>query len=361
MAVVLFAPCVLAAAQTAQARISCLSLRFQRGSADFGLSTLDLTTSSSDVNGELAPSFDAPTHFSSFILNYVAFDEPVVGDIAFDVPMADLNQNGFPDFFESSQDAGGTTHGGYIVPGGVDEGTVDARWSRAAGSKDGTCVLTLTSKGFGKLGDFNHAFELIEYTGPLSYTPGTNRVTGTVNLIQTGDPSSRFTGPVEFVKTATNRFNELKLQHEVWSNALAQPLKISNDIDTFDRDQQLGTIYSGFVDFEDGDPATSEADYLTWLLSIDDPNDSNGNGVPDFSDDPPHSEPFPSLSLSLGSTNLLLSIRQGMGSAYEIQRINSLSLTNWTPILSVTLTNNPQIVPLPLPTNGASFWRVRAL
>src|SRR5438046_5637373 len=134
MAVVLFAPSVLPAAQTAQARISCLSLRFQRGSADFGLSTLDLTTSSSDVNGELAPSFDAPTHFSSFILNYVAFDEPVVGDIAFDVPMADLNQNGFPDFFESSQYAGGTTYGADIVRGGVCARNVDARTPRAQGS-----------------------------------------------------------------------------------------------------------------------------------------------------------------------------------------------------------------------------------
>ena len=360
LAGVLFAPCALAAAQTAQARIACLSLRFQQGRADFD-STLDLTTSSSDVNGELAPSFDAPTHFSGFILNYVAFEEPVSGDILFDVPMAaDLNQNGFPDFFEASQAVSGTTQGGYMVAG-VDEGNVSARWSRAAGSKDGTCVLTLTSTGFGKLGDFTHSFELIEYTGPLSYTPDTNRVTGTVNLTQTGEPSNRFTGSIEFVKTTTNRFNELELQHAVWSNALAHPLKISNDLDTFLRDEQRRTIYSGFVDFDDGDIATSEADYLTWLLSIDDPNDSNGNGVPDFSDDPPHSDLVPSLSLSRGGTNLMLSIRKGMGSTYEIQQISSLSQTNWTEVLSVTLTNNPQIVPLPLPTNATSFWRVRAL
>src|SRR6266536_188145 len=92
LAGVLFAPCALTAAQ---ARIACLSLRFQQGKAAFD-STLDLTTSSSDVNGELAPSFDAPTHFSGFILNYVAFEEPVSGEIAFDVPLA---------VFDSSQTA----------------------------------------------------------------------------------------------------------------------------------------------------------------------------------------------------------------------------------------------------------------
>src|SRR5439155_20103484 len=70
---------------------------------------------------------------------------------------------------------------------------------------------------------------------------------------------------------------------------------------------------------------------------------------------------LPLLSLSLGSNNLLLSIRQGLGSSYEIQQINSLSQTNWTAVLSLQLTNDPQTAPLPLPTNSASFWRVRML
>jgi len=157
-------------AQTAQARIYCLSLRFQQGADQIG-STLDLTTIAPSINGELAPTFDAPTHYSGFVLNSLFFLEPISGDLALDVPpYADANQNGFPDFFETSQQVSGTTMGSYRVTG-VDRGNASAKWARPAGSKDGTCILTLTSTmGFGKLGDFSHSFELIEYAGPLTYT-----------------------------------------------------------------------------------------------------------------------------------------------------------------------------------------------
>src|SRR2546421_10581655 len=85
------------AAQTAQARIYCLSLRFQQGTDQIG-SMLGLTTIAPSINGELAPTFDAPTHYSGFVLDSLFFDEPISGDIGFDVPpYADANQNGFWD------------------------------------------------------------------------------------------------------------------------------------------------------------------------------------------------------------------------------------------------------------------------
>lgn len=360
--VLLFVPFHSHAAQMAQARIYCLSLRFQRGTDQIG-STLDLTTIPPSINGELAPTFNAPTHYSEFFLDSLFFDQPVSGEIDLDVPpFADVNQNGYPDFFETSQQVSATSMGGYVVPG-VDGGNVTAKWTRPAGSKDGTCVLTLTSTmGFGKLGDFTHAFELIEYAGPLTYTPGASNVTGTVNLTQTGDPTSQFTGPIEFIKSPTNRFNELNLQHSVWTNASSQTFPISNDIDSFLRDSALKTNYYGFLDFDDGDPNTPDADYYSWYLSIDDLNDVNGNGIPDFSDDvgSVNARP-PLLTLALGGTNLSLSISGTVGRTHEVQQTTSLSQTNWNTVSSITLTNDPQAVPLPIPTNASSFWRVRAL
>src|SRR6185503_13507779 len=200
------------AAQTAQARIYCLSLRFQQGTDAIG-SMLGLTTIASSINGELAPAFGTPTHYSGFVLDSVFFGEPISGDFRINVPFADVNQNGFSDFFESSQQVSVTTLGSYVVPG-VDRGNVTAKWTRSAGFKDGTCILTLTSTmGFGKLGDFAHSFELLEYAGPLTYTPGASNVTGTVSLTQTGDPSSSLAGPIEFTRLPANRFDELTLRH----------------------------------------------------------------------------------------------------------------------------------------------------
>src|SRR3989442_10825497 len=63
-------PVTFPIAQTAQARLYCLSLRFQQGASDAGNFTLDLSTIAppSPPNGELAPSFDDPNHSSGFIL-----------------------------------------------------------------------------------------------------------------------------------------------------------------------------------------------------------------------------------------------------------------------------------------------------
>ena len=352
------------AAQTAQARIYCLSVRFHQAMSSDGEFTMDLTTldPAAGLNGELAPTFDIPSHFSNFHEYDTIFDEAIDGFIEFDVPAsADANGNGFADFFETSQAVSATTTGDYDASP-VDSGTVKAVWSRPAGSKDGTCTLTLRSAMFGQLPDFVHSFEIIEYTGPLGYTPGTNRVVGSVSLTQTGDPSSQFTGPIEFIRSPTNRFDELDLQHAVWTNTMSQTYRISNDIDSFLRDLTLKTNYYGFVDFDDGDPNTTDSDYYTWVLSIDDPNDSNGNGIPDFTDDVGSIAPrAPLLTIVNGMTNLLLTVSGTVGSVHEVQQTSSLGSTNWTLVSSVTLTNDPQTVTLPLPTNMTSFWRVRAL
>ena len=352
------------AAQTAQATLFCLSARFHQATSSDGQSTYDLTTidPAVGINGELAPTFTDPvdpTHYSFYHEYNTILDESIDGFIEFDVPMdQDANNNGFSDFFEASQSVSGTTTGDY-TNAAVYGGTVKAIWSRAAGSKDGTCTLQLKSAKFGQLPDHVHAFELIEYTGPLSYTPSTNKVSGGLNLTQTGDPNSQLAGPIEFTKVPTNRFDELTLHHAVWTNASSQTFNISNDIDTFLRDLALETNYYGYVDFNDGDPNTSERDYYTWVLSIDDVNDSNGNGIPDFSDDSGSGTVQPTLLLSLGSTNLALSISGAVGRTVEIQEILSLSQSNWLTVSSFAPTNDPQVVPLPRPTEGTKFWRLR--
>jgi hypothetical protein len=359
-----FLPLPLPAAGTAQARMYCLSVRFHQGTDQIG-STLDLSTIASPLNGELAPTFlDTPSYYSGFALDSVFFDGPIEGTLALDAPLAvDANRNGYSDFFEVRQAISTTTTAGsYEVPG-VDAGNIAAKWSRAAGSKDGTCILTFTSTmGFGKLGDFNHQFELIEYAGPLAYTLATNRVSGTLNLTQRGDPSSRLTGALLFLKSATNRFNDLELQPGTLTNAAGLILSYTNDF--FQRNFGAPTNYFGFVDFDDGDVINTpdQPDYFTWFLSIDDPNDANGNGIPDFSDDVSSTNArTPSLTLMRAGTNLSIAISGSVGHTHEVQQATSLDQTNWATISSVMLSSDPQTVPLPLPTSATTFWRVRAL
>jgi hypothetical protein len=298
---------------------------------------------------------------TGFLYEDVTIFETIYGAIAFSIVDADVNQNGYSDFFEVSQAVSGAVdNGAYVMfddsgqP--FDSGSVRATWSRAAGSKDGTCVLRLRSNAFGLLGDFTHAFELIEYRGSLDYIPETNRVSGGIRVTQAGAAQSRISGSIEFTKVPANPLNELDLQPGVWTNAASESLTFSVT-NRFDRD---ATNYFGFVDFDDGDLSTVDPDYLTWFLSIDDANDSDGDGVPDFSDAPGLTPPrAPSLILTSGPSGFSLNISGTVGRTHEIQDVNSLGDTNWNTVLSVTLTNDPQTVTLPVSVAATRFWRVR--
>jgi hypothetical protein len=146
----------------------------------------------------------------------------------------------------------------------------------------------------------------------------------------------------------------------VWTNAASQTLSFTSKV--FSRNTSLHTNYAGNVFFADGDPSTASPDYQPWVLSIDDTNDANANGIPDFSDDPASVTPprAPHLSLTLGSTNLLLTISGSVGHTNQIQEIGSLTSTNWQMTQSFLLTNDPQVVSLPLPAGTPKFWRVVA-
>ncbi len=343
-------------AETARARVYCLSLEFQQGDGgQYGLDTLDLTTLSPGVNGELAPLFGAYSHWSRFELYSFVFDEVFPGTLNLNTPaFADLNGNGFDDFFEVSRGVGAASSGIYAFSGGGSTLGVTANWSRAAGSAAGTCTLNL--QGYGS---FAHTFGLIEYTGPLSYTPGSTDVTGAADLVQTGNPAGLLRGPVRFVKSATNHFNQLALQPGVWTNGASQLFVFHNNLDFIQRDLTRQTNYHGYVDLEDGDLNTGEPDYVTWYLSIDDVNDYDHDGIPDFSDDPLLPRP-PMLTLKRGATDLLLTIGGDIGRLHQVQEVGALSSTNWLTVLSVTLTNDPQTVSLPLPSVSTKYWRVRA-
>ena len=122
------------------------------------------------------------------------------------------------------------------------------------------------------------------------------------------------------------------------------------------------TNYYGFVEFSDGDPNTSAPDYLTWMLSIDDLNDANHNGIPDFSDDPLTAAGPRAAQLALvwSSTNLLISVSGDIGHRHDLQQTLSLPATNWQTNASVTLTNDPQAIPIPYSPATPVFWRALA-
>ncbi|MEO6183569.1 MAG: hypothetical protein ABIP71_10830, partial [Verrucomicrobiota bacterium] len=235
---------------------------------------------------------------------------------------------------------------------GIGSGNASASWSRSAGSDGGSCQLNF--QGFGS---FSHIFNILEYKGPLTYTPGTNNVSGNVDLILTGVPSFQLGGPIAFTKSPGDPHNQLTLQAGAWTNDTPQTFPFFSE--TVTRDQSLKTNYYGYFEFDDWNLDTAEPDYYLWVISIDDRNDADADGIPDFSDDPSVSVNRPLLALKRASTNLLLTISGNVGQVCQIQEAVTINATNWPTIASVTLTNNSQTVSLPLPSSQTKFWRVR--
>lgn len=360
VAVLPFLPRSVAGAQTAPARLHCLSLRFQQGRSESAWYSLNLTMLPAGINGELAPSFSNPTHLSYLDVTDELFGDHIGGYMYLNVPNGgDANNNGWPDFFEVVQPVSATSAGTYNLPG-LGSGSVQASWGRVAGDSAGTCILKFKPNAYTTWDTFTHTFELIEYTGPLTYTPASNTVAATVALQRTGNDTSLLGGPATIVKVPTDRFNQMDVQAGGWTNEAQQELLFS--INHLDRDPGYPTNYYGYFDFTDGDPNTADPDYTTWVLSIDDLNDSDHDGIPDLSDDPATVTPprRPGLALTPGGTNLWLTISGDVGHTNHIQAATDLASPNWQPVFSVKLTNDPQTVSLPLPASGARFWRAVA-
>jgi hypothetical protein len=194
----------------------------------------------------------------------------------------------------------------------------------------------------------------------LNYTPATNPITGSLNLTNVESASNLLTGPVALTRAdGAKRFNNLTLQAGTLTNAQSQVL--SYQAQQIQRDVNRNTNYYGFMIFADGDLTTSTPDFTQWVLSIDDSNDANHNGVPDLSDDPspPVSTP-PLLSLTHSGNQLLLTITAAASQSYQLQEIVSLGQTNWQTTQTVAVTNSPQTVLLPIPETPTRFWRLRA-
>jgi hypothetical protein len=343
--------------QTAQATLWCDSMRFQRGIDQEGLHYLDLTSLSSGLNGELTLDFfqSGYTHSTFLELADNALGRTLVGMMVLNVPLGrDVNRNGINDFFEVSQAVEQQNSSGKFELQVLGAGLLTATWNRSAGSREGTCVLELKMNALQTL-VFAHGFELLQFTGQLEYTPGETNVLGNLKLQQDGNRNNLIHGPMRFVKSPSAPFDQLVLEAGTWTNTMLQELHYAAE--TYRRD--LSTNYHGYLTFEDGDPATAEADYQFWNLSIDDPNDQDEDGVPDFSDEPRQlMERRPTLTLALASSQLAFTISGDVGRAYHIQQSTAAAAMDWVTCRTVTLTNDPQTVHLPLPAGLQAFYRV---
>lgn len=332
---------------TAQMRLYCLSVRVATGETGGGLGTSLSFHSGNDPdtpNGELWALLDDSgfTHASLLAFRDPSLDLSLPGGIALVLPEeTDANGDGVPDFYQVAQETSQViTEGLFDLD--IDSGPASATWSRAAGQRGGSLELQLNGAEFGSLPPFQHSYEIIEYAGTLKYTPGSGTITGRVDLAQVESPAATLRGPVVLKITATNAF---EFDESSLTNQLGETVRVS--LGLLDTDPDYAFDYFGAFSLRDGDPATPEVDYELFLIGVDDPNDANGNGIPDLTD-PPAGGPPPSLAISLlGANAISLSLTGEAGRTYGIESREALGAGSWGAFTNLTLTNVTQSLTLP--------------
>lgn len=288
----------------------------------------------------------------------------LTGLIEAEIPLAgDSNLNSISDFFEVDQAISAQTAGTINFGGGPEAVTV--AWLRYAGETQGSIRLTLPSTT--PLQDdlvFDQVFEIFQYQGKLTYEPATEvggSIAATVDLTRVGG-EGKFVGSLPLVLTDARTLERRPTQwtgpHEEIYDVLGT-FEIAGTTLFLDR-QGDHPWYAGSFFFLDGVPSTPDFqdEYDLWDIFIDDPNDQDGDGIPDLTDvaeivpgDPP------TLTISASEDSLQFTIGGQPGTTVNIEQRTALSSTeNWSLLQSVTLADSSEIVVVNAPATN-TFYR----
>jgi len=369
-----------AATNTATIQLFCTSVRVEKGQAElFGQVFFEMEFSSWfnwwNPNGEFYNLFREfpPTHESRLYLTDFATGFPVAeGAIDVTAPEnLDGDEDGIPDFYQVKRGINVRLGGGSFTlfnPGTRDEaadsGSVTAHWVRSPGQHRGVCTLTLdgTTVITAPM-DFVHPFEILEYRGTYVYVPTNSpTVAGDIEVTQTGNNARSLRGPMPVEKPPTDPLNALLILDSTWADAQGQSTPMLGGY--LDLDSQYELEYFGALGLEDGDLSTSgETDYETYYIGIDDPNDYDGDRVPDLNDPPPLKTPVLKMTRSPLAPVPVLQITGGVGQSLDIQFTATLSPSAWTTVLPepLMLTEDHHSLELPAPPGAGGFYRTLLL
>ena len=323
-------------------------------------------------NGELAVLEDDASNEAlrgtGFELSAPGFGVPIEGFLYLDTPQADTNHNGIDDLFEVAQGLSPVNTSGTLEFTTIDDepvkGTVVAQWQRPAGVTRGSVQIAVAFPGYSRT--FQHAFEVYQYRGTLEYTRRGTNIDATVALSREGAPGALGGAWTLHVEDR----DSLAQEGGAW--VAGRPL-LRFDPTVTDADGTryeflrggLRTNYFGIFQYSDGSPVDDiPLDYALWELHLFDPNDADGDQVPDLTDTdfiglPEVLSPQVSVAWEAGAPRMRLVGSPGVG--YVVEQRESLTVGAWAAVsTNAPASNGVADVPLSLKgANGLRFWRAR--
>jgi hypothetical protein len=354
----------VAATNTTQVRMYCLSVRVEPGAAEqLGL-PYTLIFSSAEFgtpNHEFFPVFEPGlTHATRFSLEAPDFPDALEGELVINAPEhLDENTNSVPDFYEVGMELPAPSGEG-LWNSAVGGGEARFVWQRAAGQHRGTVRIQFTSDDFGMLPEFTHAFEIVEYAGTFAYERSEEEANGLVTFARAGLETSTLTGPMFITREPTNRLNQFTITDSSLTNHLGETLVIA--LGDVERLPDLPQQYFGAMAFTDGDPSTAETDYELYFIEFTDPNDADGDGIPDLTDDIGVAPERPHIAIARRNDKLELTLQGEVGVTYVLEYAPQLTpdAELWLQDQQITLETANQVVELAIPAVESRFWRLRS-
>jgi len=193
------------------------------------------------------------------------------GEVTLDLGSIDSDGNGIDDICEKQKSVNASVSGNWYSFDGA-SGSISGTMARDANSQQGSYNLTVTNTDAGTItawGDF--------YTGVLSGTVTYNDIDHTIE--------ANFSSTFEDASS---------------------PQTIATTYEVLDKDRirihakdflpdtvfaRSGNTYAAVVELTDGGSGTFWPDYQKWNIQIEDSNDSDADGIPDFSDENDNSVP----------------------------------------------------------------------
>lgn len=270
------------------------------------------------VSNELSPNLAVPGNYRTDYLLFVGGQIDSTGTASANFPTTDNDSNAVPDFLQVERDGTAAFSGTVIreIPSSSPVIAMTGQITRGAGNTSGTYVANIQDPQAGLIQYRGSSF-LLNATGKLSYERTVNSATISATVSNEDGTSTDYVGNATFTVTSQNilDFSAMTFSGSNARIVQAKPFRLTRS----------GKRYLGAVEFQDGGLSTTWRDYISWRLEITDPNDSDGNGVPDLSDTvsalPVINVPPTSLTITEGQPATFSVTATGAGTlTYQWQR-----------------------------------------
>lgn len=218
----------------------------------------------------------------SYRLTAVEF--PQTEDMYLGIPdLPDADGDGAPGFLQVGVAVPPTSANGSFEDAWQLPGSVVIQWQRSAGQEVGECRLVLhVFRGRYDEVPFSGTFRIRQLQGSLDYRrPSAGPLEAAVRLTNPAVPSPPYLGRLNLV--AVDR-DHLRLEPGSFAapadmggeQALDEPVLLTRN----------GATYRGYAYLRRARDPVDRLYRLPWRVAINDPNDSDADGIPDLSDEP---------------------------------------------------------------------------